>query len=107
MTAPVSTENARDSEHRREIANALNQVLRGQINTVSELTIANGTTSTAVADVNAHMGSMPILMPTNATGAALIGSATGVYVSSRGVGTFTLTHPNPGASATFLYALLG
>lgn len=107
MTAPVSTENARDSEHRREIANALNQVLRGQINTVGELTVLAGTTSTVIADVNAHMGSMPILTATNAPAASLVGGAVGIRVSARAVGSFTLTHGSPASDCTFLYALLG
>lgn len=104
MTAAVKTSNANDKEHRRELATAINALIIGRINSIGSFTSANGTTSTVVTDTNAHPGSIPRWTPTNAAAAAIQNS---MYVSARGNGTFTLTHNNPGASATFIYSLLG
>lgn len=104
MTAAVKTSNANDVEHRREIASTVNALLLGRINAIGTFTAANGTTSTTIADANAHPGSVPRWTPTNAAAAAIQSS---MYVSARGAGSFTVTHTNPGASATFIYSLLG
>lgn len=102
MTAAVKTSGTKEAEHRRELATAINQLIIGRINSVGTLTIANATTSTVVTDPNAHVGSVPLLTPTNAAAAAI-----SPYVTARSLNSFTLTHANPGAPATFLYALLG
>lgn len=102
MTAAVKTSGAKEAEHRRELATAINQLIVGRINSIGEITIANGTTSTVVTDPNAYARSVPLLIPTNAAAAAI-----SPYVSARSLNSFTLTHANPGASATFIYALLG
>lgn len=101
MTASVRTDGA-DREHRGELARALNLALSGGVGVVRALTIANATTSTVVNDALAHAGSIPLLTPTNAAGAGI-----SPYVTARTKGSFTLTHANPGASATFIYILLG
>lgn len=102
MTASVRTSASSESEHRLEIARALNAALQGRLGVVRAMTIANATTSTIVADALAHPGSVPFLVPTNAAAAAI-----SPYVTARAAGSFTLAHANPGASATFLYILLG
>lgn len=102
MTASVKTSNANESEHRRELAVAVNNLNLGHSDNIGLITIANGTTSTVVTDTRAHIASVPLLTPTNAIAAALA-----VYVSARTKNSFTLTHPNPGASATFIYAIVG
>lgn len=86
----------------RELATTLNLVLQGRINAVGSFTVGAADTSTVVSDVLAHSGSVPLLMPANATAAAMT-----PYVSARSLGSFTLTHAAPGASADFLYVLLG
>lgn len=104
MTVAVKTSNSNEVEHRRELATAINLLILGRINSVGEFTAANATTSTVVTDTNAHSGSVVHWTPTNAAAAGIQAS---MYVSARGPGTFTITHNNPGASATFIYSLHG
>lgn len=64
---------------------------------------ANGTTTT-VTDVNITTSSIIVLFPTSDTAAVAVGSATGVYVSTKAAGSFILTHPNTAdADKTFDY----
>lgn len=100
MTAPVSEFGPSEAEHRRQLAAAINQINQGRINSTGSFTIAAGTTSTVVQNALAHAGSVPFLMPTQATTLA-------PYVTARGLGSFTLTHAAAGAATTFLYVLLG
>lgn len=101
MTQPVRQYGPTE-EMVREIATTLNLVLQGRINCTGSITVANGTTSTVVPDVCAYESSVPLLIATNSAAAAI-----SPYVSARAAGSFTLTHADPGASATFLYVLLG
>lgn len=101
MTTPVR-QYGETAEMIREIATALNLVLQGRINATGAFTVGAAATSTVVSDPNAYAASVPLLMPANATAAAMT-----PYVSARAEGSFTLTHAAPGASADFLYALLG
>lgn len=107
MTAAAKTNHANEREHRRELAEKINALLVGRINTVGSLTLLAGTTSTVITDANAHPNCMPILTATNAPAAQLVGGAIGVRVSARNTGSFTLTHGSPASDCTFLYALLG
>lgn len=100
MTSAVKTANSNEAEHRRELATAINLLAQGRINTVGMFTIAAGTTSTTVPDAAAHAGSVPLIIPTQATTLT-------PYVSARALGSFTLTHAAPASDTTYLYVLLG
>lgn len=101
MTRGVSSTNSNEAEHRRELATTLNEVLRGRINTAGTFTMADGTTSTTVTDPNVHSGSHISITPKSA------GVPAGWYVSSQTLGSFVVTHTDPGADKTLSYALLG
>jgi len=58
-------------------------------------TLTASTTTTTVTDINVKSDSIIILFPTSANAAADVGSATGVYVSTKTADTsFVITHPN-------------
>lgn len=67
---------------------------------------ANSATTT-VTDGSVRADSRIILFPTSANAAADVGSATGVYVSTKTAGTsFVITHPNnANADKTFDYII--
>lgn len=69
-----------------------------------DLTIANGATTTVIADQIISAGTQPVLTAANATAA---GIAASIYVSGRAKGSITLTHSAPGADAAFLLTLIG
>lgn len=89
----------------REIAERINALILGRINTVGTVTLVANATTTTVTDENAHRQVAPILIPTTANAAAALATT---YVSARGSGTFTLTHANAATTdRTFIYVLLG
>lgn len=100
MISPLNTVEANEAEHRRRISETVNLILQGRINSVGTLTIASGATTTAVNDVAAHIGSVPLLIPMQST-------TLNPYVSARAKGSFTLSHASAPADTTYLYVLLG
>ena len=92
----------------RDVASILNNVLKGKLNCVGDLTLNTGTSSTSVTDINCGADSFIYFMPT--TSAAAVELATGnVYVSSRDTQTFTVEHGTSGtaSSRTFVYLVIG
>lgn len=104
MTVPVRTTNNNHEEHRREIATALNLMLQGRLNVTYAVTLLDTTTSTTIDDPRIWAGTVPVLVALNAAAAAVLPT---VYVSSRAVGTLTLTHADPGSDAEFAVLLIG
>ncbi len=104
VTAPV---NWRDSkEHRRLIANAVNGILDGHTNNAGEVTLnPTPSTTTVVNDARAGVDSVILFMPLTYNAAQEIST---MYVSSRGAGTFTITHSNnENEDLDFAYVLCG
>lgn len=84
---------------------AVNALGSGRSNAIGSVTLTASATTTTVTDRRAAIDSVITLMPTTSNAAAAIGST---YVSSRGIGTFTLTHAsNAQADRTFKYAIQG
>lgn len=94
----------------RQVADKLNQIAQGRLDSIGEVTLAAGAASTAVSDEGAlfaHSGSVILLSPLTAHAAAEIGAGT-LYVSSRSRGSFTLTHANNAQTdRTFSYVVIG
>jgi len=93
-----------------QLADALNQAIRGRSNAVGLCTLANGGTSTVVTAPNCGTGNAVFLFPATANGAAQAGSATPPYIQAADVvqGGFTITHANPGnTTSTFFFLCLG
>ena len=95
------------AEDGREIALIVNNILDGKINATGTVTLTASTASTAVTENRAGSDSVILFMPTTANAAAEQ-AAGGMYVSSRGKQTFTITHANNTQSdRTFDYIVIG
>ena len=91
----------------REIALVVNSILDGKINATGSVTLTASAASTAVTEDRAGDDSVILFMPTTAN-AASEQAAGGMYVSSRGKQTFTITHANNSQSdRTFEYVVIG
>jgi hypothetical protein len=91
----------------REIALVVNNILDGKLNSTGSVTLTASAASTAVTDERAGYDSVILFMPTTAN-AASEQAAGGMYVSSRGKQTFTITHANNAQSdRTFAYIIIG
>lgn len=87
------------------IAETVNKLLSGRANNVGSITLTAGATSTVVEDNQFESAMVPLLIPTSANAATAI---SGLYVSARVNGSFTLTHANTAdLDKTFLYARWG
>ena len=94
-------------EHRRRLATALNAMLDGKSNGIGSVTLTASQATTVVTDRRVGTSSVISFMPTTANAAAEVGAG-GMYVSSRGDGTFTITHANNAQSdRDFEYAIQG
>ena len=93
-----------DTAARRQ-AEAINALIAGRLDVLGSVTLAANETTTAVVDPSFESNQVPLLVPTTANAAAAL---SGLYVSDRGQGGFTLTHANTGTTdRTFLYVRLG
>lgn len=93
----------------KKIILSLQQLAAGRSNAVGTVTLATGAATTVVTTGtgNCAPGSTPLLTATTANAAAEI-AAGGMYVSSVGLNTFTITHTNSATTGrTFLYAIVG
>lgn len=77
----------------REIAEAVNRLTQGKLNSVISVTLTANQGSTTVSSPLLTGSSWLGFMPKTANAAAEIGAGT-LYVSSRGKETATLTHAN-------------
>jgi hypothetical protein len=94
-----------EKEHRRQIAQAVNQQLTGKLNAVLQMTLTASSTTTTVTDkrigANTYFGFQPL----TADAAAALGS---LYVSSQANGDATLTHASTASvDRTFNVLLIG
>lgn len=86
----------------------LNRLIKGQINPVGILTLANGATSTVLSDNNIRPTSFVFLFPRNAHAQAVFASlwADPSSIPAPVGGQVTIHHTNPGATdASFSYAI--
>ena len=91
----------------REVATIVNNILDGKINATGTVTLTASAASTGVTEDRAGATSVILFMPTTANAAAEQ-AAGGMYVSSRGKQTFTITHANNTQSdRTFDYIVIG
>lgn len=94
-----------EAEHRKRMAETINGLRDGKLDAVGTFTLTPSSTTTVVADNKFDANMVPLLVPLSANAA---GALSGLYVSSRGKGTFTLTHASTAAvDKTFAYARLG
>ena len=88
-----------------EIALRVQSVMQGKLNNGGEVTLTASDTTTTVTDERVGANSRISLTATTANAAAALATT---YVSSKGEGTFTLTHAsNAQADRTLDYAVSG
>lgn len=91
----------------REVATIVNNILDGKINATGTVTLTASAALTAVTEGRAGATSVILFMPTTANAAAEQ-AAGGMYVSSRGKQTFTITHANNAQTdRTYDYIVIG
>lgn len=99
----VGIDNDNEAEHRRELAEAVNRILQGNLNAVDTVTLTTSSATTTLLDSRIGPDSFIGFMPTTANAAA-----ESLYVSSRGDQTATITHANNAqADRTFAYLVIG
>lgn len=97
---------ADEKEHRRQLAQALGNAMKGKVNAVTSVTLTPSATSTTLIDerigFNTWIGFTPRTMD------AVTALASGLYVSSKKNGQATLTHASStNADQTFDVLLIG
>lgn len=104
LLPPAGTDNNRD------IATAVNQALKGKINSVGSVTLAHDATSTTVENALVSKSSFIDLSPQTAHAAAELGNGTAFIAPgdiTAGV-SFKITHANNAQTdRDFVYVILG
>ena len=89
------------------IVQAIRDLYAGRNNCFGTVTLRTSPdTTTVVTAPNCSTQSIPLLTPLNAAAATELGAGT-LYVSSRGLGTFTITHSSSAGTRTFGFVTLG
>lgn len=91
-------------ERIRDIVFAINELIRGRSNAVSQVTLTPSAGSTIVSSPNFNENAEVILFPKTAAAAAELGNGT-VYAAVTATGTVTITHAN-NATANRTFGLL-
>lgn len=95
----------REEKDLTKFAFALQQLAEGRSNATGMVTLTPSATSTTVTAINCGAGSVVLLSPTTAHAAAALATT---YISSIGMGTFTITHASDSNSdKIFGYICLG
>ena len=88
----------------RATAEIVNQCVDGKMNVTGQVTLTNSATSTVVTDIRVGAESLIVFMPITADAATEL-AAGGMYVSSQGKQTFTVTHASTTTTRTFRFAI--
>ena len=79
-----------DTEHRRQLARAINRINAGKINCTLDVTLRPGQATTAIVDPRIAPTSFLAWMPQTASASAA--ERAGIYVSARAKGSAVLNH---------------
>ena len=102
---PLQWENER--EHRRILARNMQDMLAGAHNACGNVTLTANAATTTKTDPRVSPASRILFMPLTSNAAQQLYGGT-MYVSSRGQGTFTITHANNAQTdREYDYAILG
>lgn len=74
-----------------DVAIAVQRAMQGKLNNAGSVTLTANAASTDVVDERVGANSTICFTPTTSNAAAEVGNGT-MYVSSKGSGTFTITH---------------
>lgn len=102
---PVRIDQSDEAEHRRQLAETINAVQEGRINSVGTVTLTANSATTTLSHPAIYAFSTILFMPTTANAAAAM---SGLYVTGRTTREATLNHANNAQSdRTFSYVVLG
>ena len=103
---PIDWFEGGEAEHRRKMAEAINNILRGKIiQPIGSVTLTASQTTTTLSNPLIGASSWIGFMPTTANAAA---ATANLYVSARSDGSATLTHANNAqVDRTFVYIIFG
>ena len=90
----------------RAVSEVVNGIMNGKTNKTGTVTLGTSVTSTVISDARIGADSVILFMPTNVNAATILSGGL-LYVSSRGKGTATITHPTTILSSTFAYVVIG
>ena len=90
-------------EHRRRLAEGINALMDGRVNSTGSLTFTANVGSTTVTDVKCSVNSVPLLVPTTQ-----LAAQAEWWVPTVTDGSFNVSHGTSSATTrTFLYLLMG
>ena len=88
----------------RQVAEVVNRVLDGGLNSTGSVTLQTSSATTVVSDVRVGENSVITFMPKDTNAAAEL---TALYISASTNGTFTITHNNSGTTRAYEYIIIG
>lgn len=88
----------------RQTAEVVRGIMDGKTNNTGEITLTQSSTTTTLNDRRIGANTVILFSPINEKAASEIA---GLYVSSRGQGTATLTHGSHNFDMKYAYALIG
>src|SRR5262249_48202801 len=97
---------ALESEHRRQLARAINRINTGKINCTLDVTLRANQSTTQITDPRIGASSFLMWMPQTANASAA--EKGGIFVTGRAKGVATLNHPVSAATdQTMTLVILG
>lgn len=92
-----------EAEHRRLLAGAIINILRGKLNNTGSVTLTASSATTTLTDIRIGKDAVILFQPTTANAAAELAT---LYPGTPGDGTVTLNHANNAQTdRTFKYAI--
>ncbi len=106
MSIPkVATRSVETPQALQRIAESVNGLIDGKADMAGSVTLTANSATTTVTDNKFESNMVPVFVPTTANAA---GALSGMYLSARANGEFTLTHANNSQTdKTFLYLRAG
>ncbi len=86
----------------REIANVVNNIMNGKINSTGNVTLTNSSATTTLSDARIGSTSVILFMPTTSDA-----STTTIHVTARQKGQATLNHANATTTRSYGYIVFG
>ena len=86
----------------RNVANVVNNILDGKVNSTGSITLANSATTTTLSDDRIGGDSVILLMPTTSDASTVT-----IHVTGRQKGPATLNHASATTTRSFDYVIFG
>ena len=86
----------------REIANVVNNIMNGKINSTGNVTLSNSSATTTLSDARIGENSVILFMPTTSDASTVT-----IHVTGRQKGQATLNHASATTTRSFGYIVFG